>query len=271
MGSELWKYMRKQVLLLSDPPLKNMNVSLYTQLTEAPLMHQHQLYQALCADECPSIIGSSAPKPSVHSFWRTPGKGTQDFCLCKLLKPSREARHVSRQERIHEKLTSFGIEERTAFLKIKCFQWSSTTCTKHSTRAKQNWLAGLISMQTLHSMKGTDFDFFSTVRCSAEDLQQTQEKRKAHILIANVPHPKHNSERFFLLWRSWISSSKWQKPLAIQDRVEKSFKQTERKRPSQKTSTQNNIVSCAPSPSNIDGEITTSMFVASWHKILKKN
>lgn len=52
-------------------------------------------------------------------------------------------------------------------------------------------------MQILYSMKRTDFDFCSTVRCSAEIFKQTQEKTKAHILIANVPHPKLNSERLF--------------------------------------------------------------------------
>lgn len=66
-----------------------------------------------------------------------------------------------------------------------------------TTHAKQNLVVGPTVMQILYSMKRTDFDFCSTVRCSAEVFKQTQEKTKAHILIANVPHPKHNSERFF--------------------------------------------------------------------------
>lgn len=71
-------------------------------------------------------------------------------------------------------------------------------CTVHDmTHVKQNLVAGPIVMQILYSMKGTDFYFCLTLRYSAEVFKQTQEKRKAHILIAHVPHPKHNSERFF--------------------------------------------------------------------------
>lgn len=54
------------------------------------------------------------------------------------------------------------------------------------THAKQNLVEGPMVMQIPYTMKGTDFDLCSAVRCSAEVFKQTQEKREAHILTADV-------------------------------------------------------------------------------------
>lgn len=151
------------------------------------------------------------------------------------------------------------MEEKAAFLKMKCSQWLCTTCAQYTKHAKQNLVAGPIVMQILYSMKGTDFDFCSTVRRSAEVFKQTQEKRKAHILIANVPKPKCNSERFFSFEEVESHPANvrnlWQYEILQRNDLSRPKERGQVRRPPLKT------MSCVPSPSNTGREIATSVCV----------
>lgn len=154
------------------------------------------------------------------------------------------------------------MEERAAFLRTKCSQWSYTTCTQYMTHAKQNLVAGPIFLQILYIMKGTDSGFCSTVRCSAEVSKQTQ-KRKAHILLANVPHPKHNTERFFSFEEAESHPANvrnpWQYKILQRNHLSRPSKRGQVRRSPFKT------MSYVPSPSNTERGAATSLSVPSYN------
>lgn len=124
-------------------------------------------------------------------------------------------------------------------------------------------VAGTIVMQILYSMKGTDFDFCSTVRCSAEVFKQTQERRKAHVLIASVPHPNHNSGRFCSFEEVEIHPTNvrnpWQYQILQRNHLSRPKERGQVRRPPFKT------MSCVPSPSNTERGIATSVSVPSYN------
>lgn len=155
------------------------------------------------------------------------------------------------------------MEEIAAFLKTKCSQWSYTTHTQDTTPAKQNLVARPIVLQILYSTKGTDFDFCSTVRRSAEVFKQTQEKRKAHILLANVPHPKHNTERFFPFEEVESDPANvrnlWQCKILQTNHLSRPNKRR------QVRTSQFKTMSYVPSPSNTERGTSTSISVPSYN------
>lgn len=104
-GAWTLKYMNKRVLLLSDPPLKNMCPCMHNWLK--PLQCTSISFIKLSVQMSAHLSWAAQSHSHQCSFWSTPGQGTQGFCLCKLPKASREARHISRCEQIQEKLTAF--------------------------------------------------------------------------------------------------------------------------------------------------------------------